>query len=90
MPGSRLVRVARGIPVARLIAIGELLLLAREHITRLEPEERRRVVELVRRGARPRGRLSGRERRELEALIAKAEPRLFAREAVRKFSPIRR
>jgi antitoxin (DNA-binding transcriptional repressor) of toxin-antitoxin stability system len=90
MQGSRLVRAARGIPVARLIAIGELLLLAREHITRLEPEERRRVVELVRRGARPRGRLSGRERRELEALIAKAEPRLFAREAVRKFSPIRR
>lgn len=80
----------RGIPVARLIAIGELVLLAREHIARLEPEERRRVIELVRHGAGHRGRLSRRERRELEALIAKAEPRLFASEAVRKLSPIRR
>jgi hypothetical protein len=77
-------------PVARLIAIGELLLLAREHITRLEPAERRRVIELVRRGRGRPSRLSGRERRELAALIAKAEPRLFARQAARKFSPFRR
>jgi hypothetical protein len=90
MAGSRLVRVVRGVPVARLIAIGELVLLARDHITRLEPEERRRVIELVRRGRGRPSHLSGRERRELAALIAKAEPRLFARQAVIKFSPIRR
>ena len=90
MAGFRLVGVLRGIPVARLIAIGELLLLAREHITRLKPEERRRVFELVRRGRGRPSRLSGRERRELAALIAKAEPRLFARHAVTRLSPIRR
>jgi antitoxin (DNA-binding transcriptional repressor) of toxin-antitoxin stability system len=81
----------RGIPVARLIAIGQLLLLARDHIiTRLNPDERRRVIELIRRGRGRPSRLSGRERRELEELIAKVEPQLFAREAVRKLSPIRR
>lgn len=84
------VSVLRGVPVARLIALGELLLLAREHVTRLEPHERRRVIELVRRGRGRPSRLSARERRELAALIAKAEPRLFARTAAKKLSPLRR
>jgi hypothetical protein len=89
MAGS-VFRVLKGFPVARLIALGELLLLAREHVTRLEPQERRRVLELVRRGRGRPSRLSGRERNELAALIAKAEPRLFARSAARKLSPFRR
>ncbi len=83
-------RVLKGLPVARLIALGELLLLAREHITRLEPQERRRVFELVRRGRGRPSRLSRRERNELAMLISKAEPRLFARNAARKLTPFRR
>jgi hypothetical protein len=78
----------RALPVARLLAIGELIVLAREHVNRLEPHERRRVVELVR-GARGRpGNLSAKERRELTALIEKAEPRLFVGSAVKKLAPV--
>jgi hypothetical protein len=82
--------VLKGFPVARLLALGELLLLAREHVTRLEPQERRRVLELVRRGRGRPSRLSGRERKELASLIAKAEPRLFARNAAKKLVPFGR
>ena len=88
MPG--VTRVLRGFPVARLIALGELLLLAREHVTRLSPQERRRVLELVRRGRGRPSRLSSRERKELAMLIAKAEPRLFARNAAKKLTPFGR
>jgi hypothetical protein len=90
MEASRLVGAVRRVPVARLVALGELLLLAREHIMRLEPDERRRVLELVRRGRGRPSRLTPRERRELARLVAKAEPRLFAHAAVRKLNPIRR
>ena len=98
MPGSPLTnavgRVAgripgvRRIPVLRLLAVGEIVLLAREHIGKLEPQERRRLVELLRRGrGRPQN-LSARDRDELAALIDKAEPRLFAGVAAEKLSPV--
>jgi hypothetical protein len=76
------------LPVMKLLAIGELLLIARDHIERLDPAERRRVVELVRRGRGRPSNLSDREREELRQLIAKAEPRLFAGEAADKLSPV--
>ena len=80
----------KGVPVARLILLGELLLLAREHLQKLEPQERRRVVELVRRGhGRPRN-LSDRERRELARLIQKAEPRIFMGTAARRLVGMRK
>ena len=74
----------RRIPVARLLAVAEVLLLARQHLLKLEPQERQRIVELVRRG-RGRGRnLTERERRELHQLVQKAEPREFAKTAAKK------
>jgi hypothetical protein len=77
-------RALRTVPAARLIFLGELLLLAREHLAKLEPHERRRIVELVRRGrGRPRN-LSDRDRRELARLVEKAEPREFARTAMKR------
>lgn len=79
----------KAIPVARLIAAAELLLLLRDHITRLEPHERRRVIELVRHGRGRPSRLTPRERRELATLVAKAEPRLFATTAAKKLVPFR-
>jgi hypothetical protein len=79
----------RRLPVVKLLAIGEIALLAREHIGKLEPGERRRLVDLVRRGrGRPRN-LSAEERSELSMLVAKAEPRLFAGLVADKLSPVR-
>lgn len=72
----------------RLLVLGEVAILARDHIERLEPSERRRLVVLMRdaRG-RPRN-LSAKQREELEQLIAKAEPKLFAAAAAQKLSPV--
>jgi hypothetical protein len=79
----------RALPAAKLIVVGELLLLAREHLHKLEPQERRRVMELVRRGrGRPRN-LSERERRELARLVEKAEPREFVGNAAKRFVGVR-
>jgi hypothetical protein len=77
-------RALRRLPAARVIVVGELLLLAREHLAKLEPQERRRIVQLVRRGrGRPRN-LSERDRRELARLIEKAEPREFLSNAAKR------
>jgi len=78
----------RRLPMLKLLALGEIVLLAREHIQRLEPHERRRLVQLVRytRG-RPRS-LTRSERDELAALIAKADPRDFLLGAADKLSPV--
>jgi hypothetical protein len=78
----------RALPVARLIVLGELVLLAREHVGKLEPDERRRVVELVRKGRGRPSNLSSRERRELTALLEKVEPRLFVGSAVEKLASV--
>ncbi|HEY2635975.1 MAG TPA: hypothetical protein VGI54_01190 [Solirubrobacteraceae bacterium] len=78
----------RRIPAVRLLALGEIALLARNHVGKLTPAERRRLVELVRHGhGRPRN-LSQDERNELSRLLAKAEPRHFAGLAAAKLSPV--
>jgi hypothetical protein len=78
----------RRLPAAKLLAAAEVAMLAREHVARLSPAERRRVVELVRIGrGRPQN-LSEQERDELSRLIAKMEPRVLAGQAVEKLSPV--
>ena len=78
----------RRLPVLKLLAIGEIVLLARTHLSKLEPHERRRLVELMRAGrGRPRN-LSAADREELAELVAKAEPRLFAGMAADRLSPV--
>ena len=72
----------------KLVAIGELALIARDHVSKLTPDERRRFVELLRLAKGRPSRLSRRKRDELTRLAAKAEPKLFAREAVDKLSPV--
>lgn len=99
MPGARTARLAeqftrrvpglRHIPVVRLLAIAEIALIAHDHVTRLEPQERRRLVRLVRIGRGRSRRLSETEREELRRLVAKAEPRLFAGEVAEKLSPVK-
>src|SRR5947209_13431523 len=66
MPGLR------RLPAAKLLALAEIALLAREHATRLDPQERRRFLALIRRGRGRTSKLSARERAELMALVAKA------------------
>ena len=86
--GASRVPGLRRLPIYKLIAIGEVALLARTHIARLTPDERRRFVRLLREArGRPRN-LSEADRDELQRLIAKTEPRLFAGHAVNRLSPV--
>lgn len=85
---TRRVPGLRVIPVVKLLAAGEIILIAREHFEKLEPHERRRVFELVRKGHGRPSHLSLRERDELRDLILKAEPRLFAGLVAQQLSPV--
>jgi len=76
------------LPVMKLIAIGEVALLARSHAMKLSGDERRRLIALVRKGRGRRRKLSPEEREELSKLVAKAEPRLFAGVVADKLSPV--
>jgi hypothetical protein len=86
---TRRVPGLRQIPVVRLLALAEVALIARDHVTRLEPDERRRLLHLVRIGRGRTRRLSENERDELRELVAKAEPRLFVGEVAEKLSPVK-
>lgn len=85
---SKLLKSARAIPMARLLAAAQVVMLARRHWHRLEPHERRRMFTLVRVATGRRGRLTSAERLELARLVAKADPKLFAGLVVQKFSPV--
>ena len=75
-------------PVVKLLAVAELALLAREHMLRLSPSERRRLITLVRVGRGRRNRLTGSEREDLERILGKLEPRLLVGHAVDRLSPV--
>ena len=78
----------RRLPVFKLLALAEIAVAARDHLGRLEPAERTRLLELVRKG-RGRGKnLSPADRDELAILTAKLEPRRFAGLAVDRLSPV--
>jgi hypothetical protein len=77
-------RLFRRHPFFKFLAIGQLLLLARRHFTQLDADERRRMVELLR---RPRS-MTAADKDELRALVAKLEPGAFAGSAARHLSPI--
>jgi hypothetical protein len=84
----KITKLAKAIPLARLVVAGKIVLLARQHWHRLEPAERRRLISLVRRGhGRPRN-LSDEDRTELARLIQKADPWLFTLLVAQRFSPV--
>ncbi len=78
----------RRVPVMKLLAAAELALLTRDHVQRLTPLERRRLITLVRVGRGRRTRLTGEERGELEHLLGKLEPRLLMGHAIDRLSPM--
>jgi hypothetical protein len=86
--GASRVPGLKRLPVLKLLAIGEIALAARTHVTKLSADERRRLVELVRLGRGRPSRLSEADRAELRELVAKAEPRLFAGTVVDALSPL--
>jgi hypothetical protein len=74
----------RRIPVLKLVAAAELAIVARRHIQRLTPKERRRLLKLI---GRPH-RLTASERRDLKRLVDKLAPRAFAGTVAEKLSPV--
>lgn len=77
------------LPILKVLAIAEVALLARDHVSLLAPAERRRLLTLVRKGkGRSTRNLSDKEREELTTLVAKAEPRRFAGLVADKLSPV--
>jgi hypothetical protein len=77
-------RSLRRLPFFKILAIGQVALLARRHFQQLDPEQRRRLAELVRRARS----LSAEERRELREIVGRLEPRAFAAGAADAFSPL--
>jgi hypothetical protein len=76
------------VPVLKVLAAANVALLAKDHLLKLDGRERRRLVELVRIGRGRRRNLTESEREELEALVAKMEPRVLAGHALNELSPV--
>jgi hypothetical protein len=85
---SRRVPGLRRIPVLKLLAIAEVAMIARDHLTKLDRDERRRLTQLVRLGRGRTRNLTPSEREELAELVAKLEPRSFLGTAADKLSPV--
>jgi hypothetical protein len=81
-------RLSHGVPVARLLLIAEVAILAYRHLAKLDSAERRRLLTLlIRTRGRPRL-LTAAERAEFLYLAARLEPRLLLGTAVRRVSPV--
>jgi len=78
----------RRIPVLKVLLAAELALLAHDHVTRLTPQERRRLLALIGHGRGRRRNLSAADRDELAILIARVEPRLLFGRTVDRLSPV--
>ncbi len=87
-PFSPIRRASKAVPFGWLLLAGDLAMIAGRHVGRLEPDERRRLAALVAAGARRRGALEESERRELEQLMEKLEPRLLVGSAAKRVSPV--
>jgi hypothetical protein len=81
-------RIGRTIPLAPLLLAGEMTMIATRHIAKLDGSQRRRLVSLLGKARGLPGNLTEEERREVLALLAVLEPRLFLGSAVRTISPL--
>lgn len=67
----------------RVLAVAQLALLVKRHLSLLDPGERRRLARLVADSkGRPAKHLSGGDRDELLRLVGKLEPGTFGRSAI--------
>jgi mRNA-degrading endonuclease RelE of RelBE toxin-antitoxin system len=64
------------------LLVFELAMTARKHWKRLDPKDRSRLAELLKKSQGRPNRLSPRERAEVRELVAKLEPGAFARSVV--------
>ena len=78
----------RRLPIFRLLALAEVVMLARDHLGRLSLDERRDLARLVRKGRGRRSNLTPEERDRLATLVAKADPKRFAGAAADRLSPV--
>lgn len=78
----------RHVPVVVLVSAAEVALVARDHLLRLTPQERRRLVVLVRTGRGRPSRLTTTQQRELQRLLEKLDPREVFGDAVTRLSPV--
>jgi len=76
------------LPFLKLLAVAEIAVLARAHVTRLTAAERRRLFQLMRTSRGRKGNLTEAERQELAELVNKMEPRMFAGAAANHLSPV--
>lgn len=77
-------------PWARAIAAGEIAIMAKRHVDKLAPGERRELRSLLAKSRGRRGNLTAGERNRLMALVRKLEPGVFARSAAKSAVPLRR
>jgi hypothetical protein len=64
------------------LLVFELAMTARKHWKRLDPKDRARLAELLRKSQGRPNRLSAKERADVRELVAKLEPGAFARSVV--------
>ena len=83
-----LTRLAPGLPLGALLLTADVALLAGRHVSKLERHQRRELLALLRKARGRPGSLDEDERRELFALLAILEPRLFVGAAVGRISPM--
>lgn len=70
----------------QLLALAQVLALAKQHFERLTVAERRRIVVILRSAHGDPRRLGADDRRELAMLVAKLEPKLFVELAGRRMA----
>ena len=79
MPGMAPISRVRAVPWS---IVFQLAMTARRHWKRLDPKDRTRLAELVKKSQGLPNRLSAKERTEVRELVAKLEPRAFAKSIV--------
>ena len=88
--GTAMRGAGRWSAIGRLIAIGEIALVAKRHLENLEPGERSELRGLIAKSKGRPGNLTKSERGRLGTLVSKLEPAAFARNAAKTAVPLRR
>ena len=80
----------RAIPLTWLIVAGQAALITRQHLQRLDANERRRLAEIVRKSKGRPGNVGKRERDELRRIVGKLELGRLGRDVAGIATDVRR